>query len=46
MKIIVKNILIEAYHFIRLDKRYYGPFFQIYSIIIAEFLGIKPEFAL
>lgn len=43
MGIIIKNIPIEAHHFIRLIKCYHGSFHQIYRIITAKISGIKPE---
>lgn len=46
MGIIIKNVLVEAHHSIRLVECYYGPLCQIYSIITAQHLGIKLELAL
>lgn len=44
--IIVKNVLVEAHHFIRLIKRYHDPLCQIYSIITTKLLRIKSEVTL
>ena len=44
--IIIKNIPIEEYHSIDMVKHYHRPLQQVYSIIITEILGIKPELAL
>lgn len=46
MGIIIKNITIEAYHFIGLVKFYYSLFYQIYIIITIEISGNKPELIL
>ena len=46
MEIIIKNILVEAYHSIGLVKRYHGPLRRIYSIFTANLPGIKPDLAL
>lgn len=46
MKIIVKNIPIKSHHSIELVERYHVSYCQIYSIITAEILRIKPELAL
>ena len=46
MKIIVITILVETYHSIRLVECYQDLFHQIYNIIIAKLLKIKPEFVL
>lgn len=46
MRIIVKNVLVEAYHFIGLVAHYYSPFCQIYSIIILELPRIKSKLVL
>lgn len=46
MGIIVKNILIETHHSIRWVKRYHNSLYQIYNIITAKLLEIKPALAL
>ena len=46
MGIIVKNVPVKAHHSIGLVERYHGPFCQVYTIITAEILGIKPKLAL
>ena len=46
MRLIIKNVLIKIYYFIRLIKYYYGPFCQISNIITAKFFEIKPKFTL
>lgn len=46
MEIIVKNVRVKTHHSIRLIKYYYGPFPQVYTIITAEILEIKPKLAL
>lgn len=46
MEIIIKNIPIEAHHFINMIERYHRPLQQVYSIITIEILDIKPELTL
>lgn len=42
MGIIIKNVPIEAYHFIGFVERYYGPLHRVYTIITAKIFEIKP----
>lgn len=46
MGIIVKNILVEVHHLIKLVKRYHSLFCLIYNIITTKFLRIKLKLAL
>ena len=46
MGIIIKNVPVKAHHFIGLVERYHGPLCQVYTIITAEILEIKPELVL
>lgn len=41
MGIIIKNLLIKACHFNRLDERYHGPIYQMYKIITTKLSEIK-----
>lgn len=43
MGIIIKNILIEAHHFIHMIEYYYESLWQVYPIIITEIPGIEPN---
>lgn len=45
MGIIVKNILVEAYHSISKIKYYHRPLQQVCLIVIIKILGIKPNLA-
>ena len=46
MGIVVKNVPVEAHHLIGLVERYHGSLRRVYTIIVAEIPGIKPELAL
>lgn len=46
MNIVIKNVSVEAHHFIRLVKCYHGPLCRIYSIIILKIPRISYELAL
>lgn len=37
---IVKNVLVETYHFIDMIEHYHKPLYQVYSIIITKILSI------
>lgn len=45
MRILFKNIFVEAYLFVPLIERYYGPVRRFYSIVTAEIPTVKPELA-
>lgn len=46
MGIIIKNVLVEVYHFIGMIEHYYGSLQQVYLIIITEIPDIKTDLAL
>lgn len=46
MRIIIKNISVEADHPIRFVKCYYNQFYKIYNIFTAKFSQIKSKLIL
>lgn len=44
--IIIKNVSIEAHHFIDMIEHYHGLLQQVYSIIITKIPSIKPNLVL
>ena len=46
MGITVKGVPVEAYNLVSIVKRYYGPLWRVYQIIIAEIPRINKDIAL
>lgn len=46
MRIIIKNVSVEAYYSISIVKHYHKPLQQVYSIITIEISDIKPDLTL
>lgn len=46
MGIIVKNVPIQAHHFIYMVEHYHGPLRRVYFIITLEISSIKPDLVL